>query len=49
MKTNKLKKGEYKIKKIQNISELETAFENGFIKVFDECFNVAPYFLKYSR
>jgi len=26
---------------------LEYAFASGFIDLFDECFNVAPYFLKY--
>lgn len=35
------------IKKVKSISELAIAFENGFIELFDGCFNVAPYFLKY--
>jgi len=30
------------------LSELQSAFQNGFIDLFDECFNTAPYFLKYS-
>ena len=38
----------YVIKKVGSIYELETAFKNGFIELFDECFNAAPYFLKYS-
>lgn len=38
----------YSIKKLKSVNELEEIFENGFIKLFDECFNVAPYFLKYS-
>lgn len=37
----------YTIKKVKTISELEKAFKNGFIELFDECFNAAPYFLKY--
>ena len=38
---------QYTIKKVGQISELQNAFENGFIDLFDECFNTAPYFLKY--
>ena len=37
----------YEIKKVERLSELENAFANGFIDLFDSCFNVAPYFLKY--
>ena len=38
----------YTIKKVESLYELEYAFANGFIDLFDECFNTAPYFLKYS-
>ena len=38
----------YTIKKVENLPELKDAFANGFIDLFDECFNGAPYFLKYS-
>ena len=37
----------YEIKKVKELAELKQAFETGFIDLFDECFNVAPYFLKY--
>lgn len=38
----------YTIKQVKNIDELKEIFENGFIDLFDECFNTAPYYLKYS-
>lgn len=37
----------YVVKKICHLSELKNAFNSGFIELFDECFNTAPYFLKY--
>ncbi len=39
---------DYTIKKVKDLLELEEAFKNGFIELFEECFNTAPYFLKYS-
>ncbi|MDR1101749.1 MAG: GNAT family N-acetyltransferase [Clostridiales bacterium] len=37
----------YSIKKPETLEELKHTFKIGFISLFDECFNVAPYFLKY--
>jgi len=45
----KIDKEKIIIKKINSINELKEAFENGFISLFDECFNAEPYFLKYSN
>lgn len=39
---------EYSLRKVENLEELEDIFKNGFIDLFDECFNAAPYYLKYS-
>ena len=40
-------KSNFTIKKVNNLDELKHAFNTGFIPLFDECFAVAPYFLKY--
>ena len=37
----------YNIKRVETLPELQTAFASGFIDLFDECFGIAPYFLKY--
>ena len=46
-KVDETKEKPYLIKKVESLSELKEAFETGFIDLFDECFNTAPYFLKY--
>lgn len=38
----------YTIKKVESVEQLKYEFKNGFVDLFDECFNAAPYFLKYS-